>query len=222
MEKACLLRIKAPLKENKMNTTKILKKYKGSIICSLIFIGALFLRMNTTEDSGNKIISPLLYISIITFMIVFVSELYKFVIYPVETEKPLTVIDKLRNDKMMNEIIKETKRGIVVFGSAGSGRQVSVIRDNIEKISYLIDYDLLTAYHGASIEMQSKIDRFFNVHRPHEVMELYVKWTEEYYSKTNENPFELDRNYKVIRISSTEFKKTIFSNIFNLKSQQTI
>lgn len=110
---------------------------------------------------------------------------------------------------------KILKKGVLVFGYAGSGRQSSIIRDNIEKIAYLINYDLLSNYHGAPIEKQEKIDRFFNIHRPYEVLKLYVEWTEEYNTKTNENPFVLDRNYKVISICSPEFTKTIFSNIFN-------
>ncbi len=110
---------------------------------------------------------------------------------------------------------KILKKGVLVFGSAGSGRQFSVFRDNIEKIAFLINYDLLANYHGTQIEKREKIDRFFNIHRPFEVMELYVRWTEEYCTKTNESPFELDQYYKVTRISSPEFKKTIFSNIIN-------
>lgn len=107
------------------------------------------------------------------------------------------------------------KKGSLVFGSAVSGRQISIIRDNIEKISYLINYDLLATYQGIQVDKQKKIDRFFNVNRPHEVVELYLKWIEEYCVKTKENPFQLDDNHKITGINSPEFIKSIFLNIVN-------
>lgn len=112
-------------------------------------------------------------------------------------------------------ILNIFKKGVLVIGSANYGKQVSVIRDNIERISYLLNYDLLATYHLFPKENQHKIDRFFNVHRPHEVMKLYLKWIEEYVTKTNENPFELDHNYKVVRVSSQEFRNDLWSNITN-------
>lgn len=117
--------------------------------------------------------------------------------------------------KLAMNVHNDRVRRILTIGTAGAGKQISLIRDNIDRISYLINYDLKANYHLISEEGQFKLDRFFNVHHPHEVKNLYLQWIEKYCNKNNVNPFNTNQYYEVTEIWDIKFKEEILSNIQN-------
>lgn len=89
------------------------------------------------------------------------------------------------------------------------------VSKNIDKISYLLNYDILAHFQMFSDEQQNVVSNFFNAKRPIEVQKLYLKWIEEFTNENKEYPFELNNENKIIRISNAQLKIVIINKILN-------